>query len=209
MSKTLLIGSTGMIGSRIATEARARGIELTEATRSGGDGILAIDASNTEALTEAVSGHDAVVVAVSPPRDGTPPAPTLLNVGRSVIEAARTAGVPRVVVVGGAGSLQLGDGSTVVEQEWFPPEVKPEALAQGQLLELLRTEANDLDWTYLSPPGVIEPGERTGTYQTGIDQLVADQNGESKVSAEDYAVALVDELDAKAHLRRRFTVANA
>lgn len=199
-----LIGSTGMIGSRIASEARSRGIEITEATRSGGDNIVALDASNPEAVSAAVQGQDAIVMAVSPPRDGTPPAPALLAVGRGVIQAARLANVPRVVVVGGAGSLKVDDSSTVVEQSWFPEEVKPEALAHGELLELFRSEAGDLDWTYLSPPGMIAPGERTGSYATGIDYVVADQ-----ISAEDYAVALVDELEASANIRRRFAVGAA
>lgn len=204
MSKVLLIGSTGMIGSRIAAEARQRGIELTEVTRSGGDTSIALDASNSEALSQAAQGHDAIVMAVSPPRDGSAPAPKFLEVGRAVIDAARTSGVSRVVVVGGAGSLLVEDGSTVVEQDWFPAEVKPEALAHGELLEALRTEAGDLDWTYLSPPGMIAPGERTGSYITGIDHMIG-----GEVSAEDYAVALLDELDAGAHVRRRFAVAAA
>ena len=154
-----------------------------------------------------LSGHDALVVAVSSPRDGTPPAPELLRVGRSVIEAARTAGVSRVLVVGGAGSLVVDDGSRVVDQDWFPAEVRGEALAHGEFLQLFRSEAGDLDWTYLSPPGMIAPGERTGSCISGIDQLLANENGESAISAEDYAVALLDELDAGAHVRRRFTVA--
>lgn len=204
MSKVLLIGSTGMIGSRIATEARQRGIELTEATRSGGNASISLDASNTDALAQAAQGHDAIVVAVSPPRDGSAPAPKFLEVGRSVVEAARNSGVSRVVVVGGAGSLLVEDGSLVVDQDWFPAEVKPEALAHGELLTALRSEAGDLDWTYVSPPGMIAPGERTGSYRTGIDHVIG-----SEVSAEDFAVAIVDELDAGAHVRRRFAVAAA
>lgn len=209
MTKILLIGSTGMIGSRIAAEARSRGISLTEANRSGGEGKLALDASDSTALAAAAHGHDAIVVAISPPRDGSAPAPALLEVGASVIDAARTADVSRVLVVGGAGSLDVGDGSKVVDQAWFPEEVKAEALAHGELLELWQTQAGDLAWTYLSPPPMITPGERTGTYNVGIDQIVANENGESTVSAEDYAVALIDELDAGSHVRRRFTVANA
>lgn len=209
MSKILLIGSTGMIGSRVANEARNRGITLTEVTRSGGPGVLALDASDSIALASAAQGHDAIVMAVSPPRDGTAPAPALLAVGQAVVDAARVAGVARVLVVGGAGSLEVPGGGQVVDQAWFPAEVKPEALAQAELLHLFRNNAGDLDWSYLSPPAIIEPGERTGTYTTGIDHLVANTNGESKVSAEDYAVALIDELKTPTHIRRRFTAANA
>lgn len=207
MTKILLLGSTGMIGSRVAAEARTRGHDVTEATRSGGDGRLAIDAGDSAAIAEAAPGHDAIITAISPPRDGTPPAPTLLANGRSIIEAARTAGVTRVLVVGGAGSLLLENGERVVDQEWFPDMVRPEALAQGELLDLFREEASDLDWSYLSPAGHIEPGERTGEFTLGLDNLVADGEGNSAISAEDYAVALIDELEKSDHVRTRFTAA--
>lgn len=207
MSSILLIGSTGMIGSRIAAEAERRGIDVTAATRSGGEGRMALDASDPLAVAEAAKGHDAIVLAISPPRDGSEPTAPLIAAGQSVIDAGKAAKVLRVLVVGGAGSLRVPDGTQVVDQAWFPEEVKLEALAQGELLQLLRNEASELDWSYLSPAAMIEPGERTGVYTVGIDDLVANADGESKVSAEDYAVALIDELEAAANIRRRFTVA--
>lgn len=205
--RILLLGSTGMIGARVADEARRRGHEVTEATRSGGEGRLAIDATDTDALADAAAGHDAIISAISPPRDGTDAAAPLLASGGSLIEAARRAGVHRVLVVGGAGSLLLGDQGRVVDQPWFPAEVRPEALAQADLLDLFGTEAGDLDWSYLSPAGHIEPGERTGRFTLGLDDLVTDAEGTSHISAEDYAVVLIDELENGAHLRRRFTAA--
>lgn len=207
MTKILLIGPTGMIGSRVAAEARSRGHHVTEVTRSGGDDRIAADATDVAALAEAAAGHDAIISAISPPRDGTDPAPPLLDAGRSVMTAARNAGVGRVLIVGGAGSLLLDDGTRVVDQESFPEMVRPEALAQSDLLDLFRRDADDLDWSYLSPAGHIEPGSRTGTFTLGLDQLVTDAEGASTITAEDYAVALLDELESGAHIRQRFTAA--
>lgn len=204
MSTIFLIGSTGMIGSRIAAEARSRGHEVTEATRTGGEGRLALDAGDAAAIAAAADGHDVIVSAISPPRDGTPPAPALLAAGRAIIEAATTSTTNRVVIVGGAGSLLLPDDTRVVDQDWFPAEVKPEALAQADLLEVFQSEASGIDWTYLSPPGQIAPGARTGEVVLGTDHVVGDA-----VSAEDYAVALVDEIERGDHSGRRFTVASA
>lgn len=203
MSKILLIGSTGMVGSRVAAEVTSRGHELTEATRSGGDGRVALDATDAVAVAALAAGHDVIVSAISPPRDGTPPAPPLVAAGRAIIEAARTSGTTRVVVVGGAGSLLLPDNTRVVDQDWFPDEVRPEALAHVELLSVFENEAAGIDWSYLSPPGQIAPGERTGQITLGADHVVGDS-----VSAEDFAVALIDEVEQGNHLRQRFTVAN-
>lgn len=207
MKKILILGSTGMIGRRIANEASSRGHAVTEATRTGGDGRLTLDATNSAAIAAAAVGHDAIVSAISPPRDGTPPAPTFLAVNRNIIEAAREADVRRVLVVGGAGTLLMPDDTRMVDQDWMPAEVKPEALAHAEVLELLRTEATDLEWSYLSPPGQIEPGIRTGSFTLGLDHAVSNTDGESTISAEDYAVAFVDELERGEHLNQRFTAA--
>lgn len=205
MKKILLIGATGMVGARIADEALRRGHEVTEVSRSGSRGIVA-DARDSEAIAKAARGHSAIVSAISPPRDGSDPAGPLLASSRSILDAARKAGVSRVLVVGGAGSLLLPDGGRVVDLPSFPAAVKPEALAQSDLLEMLRREAGDLDWSYLSPAAHIEPGERTAKFTLGLDNLVTDASGNSRISAEDYAVALIDELEQPAHIQERFTL---
>ncbi|WP_268245573.1 NAD(P)-dependent oxidoreductase [Planomonospora parontospora] len=110
-------------------------------------------------------------------------------------------------VVGGAGSLAAAPGVRLVDTPDFPAVYKGEALAQAELLELVRAQAGDLDWTYVSPAIVIEPGERTGSYRRGGDQVLADADGRSLISAEDYAVALVDELETGQAVGRRITVA--
>jgi len=205
--KLLLIGSTGMIGSRVAAEARARGHEVVGTTRSGKEGTERLDAGDAARVAELARGVDAVVLAIAPPRDGSEAAGPLLAAGRAVLEGLRQAGVRRLVVVGGAGSLETAPGVRHVDDPHFPEIYKAEALAQGELLELVREEAGDLDWTYISPAGMIEPGERTGTFRLGGDQLLVDAEGKSYISAEDYAVALVDELDKGAAIGRRITAA--
>ncbi|MFG1999803.1 NAD(P)-dependent oxidoreductase [Spirillospora sp. NPDC048911] len=205
--RILLIGATGMIGSRVAAEARTRGHEVTGTTRGGAEGTTKLTAGDTGAVAAAAAGHDAVVLAIAPPRDGSDAAGPLLAAGRAVLDGLRRAGVRRLVVVGGAGSLETAPGVRLVDDPHFPEMYKAESLAQAELLELIRKEADDLEWTYISPAGVIEPGERTGTFRLGGDRLLADAEGNSRISAEDYAIALVDELENRNAVGRRITVA--
>lgn len=204
----LLIGATGMIGKEIATEATRRGHRVTPVSRSGGEGIETADATDTTRITTLASGHDAVVMATNPPHDVTDGTTLFLAAGTSVIEATRAAGVRRLVFVGGAGSLLLPDGERVIDAAWFPAEFKAVAQAHVELLKLIRRDATDLEWTYISPPPMIQPGERTGTYTSGHDDVVADADGVSTISVEDYAIALVDELEQNNNVGRRMTVAN-
>ncbi|WP_449061011.1 NAD(P)-dependent oxidoreductase [Planomonospora algeriensis] len=149
-----------------------------------------------------------MVLAIAPPRDGSEPSAPLLAAGRAVLEGLRKAGVRRLVVVGGAGSLEAAPGVRLVDTPEFPAVYKGESLAQAELLELVRAQAGDLDWTYVSPAIEIEPGERTGAYRRGGDQVLADADGRSFINAEDYAVALVDELETGQAVGRRITVAH-
>ncbi|QXJ25195.1 NAD(P)H-binding protein [Actinomadura graeca] len=205
--RILLIGATGMIGQRVADEARRRGHEVTGVTRSGKDGTAQAEASDAAAVAALAEGHDAVVLAVAPPRDGSEAAGPLVAAGRGTLAGLRSAGVRRLVVVGGAGSLEVAPGVRLVDTPEFPDLYKAEALAQGELLAVVRAEAGDLDWTYISPAAGIEPGERTGAFRVGGDQLLTDAGGKSFISAEDYAVALVDELEKNEAVGRRITVA--
>ncbi|MFJ9900860.1 NAD(P)-dependent oxidoreductase [Streptomyces sp. NPDC091280] len=214
--KILLIGATGMIGSRIAAEALDRGHQVTAATRSGrADALpehpalsgLALDASVSGKVDQAAARHDVVISAVSPPRDGSDPAVPLLATYTSLIAGLRTAGVRRLVVVGGAGSLKTASGRDRVDTPDFPELYKQESLAQREVLRLLRAEVNDLDWTYVSPADEIAPGERTGVFRLGGDELLTAEDGTSFITAEDYAVALVDEAEKSTAIRRRITIA--
>jgi putative NADH-flavin reductase len=198
--KILLFGATGMIGQRIAAELTERGHEVTGVSRSG-----PVKGDVHEAGTLA-KGHDAVVSAISPPRDGTEPEGPFVAAYRALIDGLREAGVRRVIVVGGAGGLRTAQGPDLVDTPEFPELHRKEALAQRTMLRLFR-EVGDLDWTYIAPAAEIAPGDRTGVYRIGGGDLLTDAEGRSFVSAEDYAVAVADELESGAHPRRRITVA--
>jgi putative NADH-flavin reductase len=205
--RILLIGATGMVGSRIAAEARRRGHEVGGVTRSGAEGTAKAEASDAAAIAELAAGHDAAVLSVPPPRDGSPTTGPLLASTRGVLDGLRRAGVRRLIVVGGAGSLEVAPGVRLVDTPEFPEIYKSESLAATEQLAVIRAEAGDLDWTYISPAAVIRPGERTGTFRLGGDRLLTDAEGNSTISAEDYAIALVDELEKNNAVRRRITVA--
>lgn len=212
--RILLFGASGMIGSRIAAEALGRGHALTAATRSGETGDLTdpqltavvADASDAVQVAELAAGHDVVASALAPPRDGSEPTGPFVAANQALIEGTRAAGVRRLMVVGGAGSLRTSEGTALVDAPGFPDALKPEALAHRAVLDIYR-QLSDLDWTYLSPAAEIRPGERTGVYRLGKDQLLTDSAGRSRISAEDYAVAFLDEAENPAHVRRRFCVA--
>jgi putative NADH-flavin reductase len=200
-----------MIGSRIATEASARGHQVLAVSRSGqspvpGVTATAADASDPVKVTELVAGADVVASACVPPRDGTEPREPFLALNRALVEGVRAVGVRRLVVVGGAGSLEVAPGQTVLDQPGFPETVLAEALAHRDALDFYRT-LDDLDWTYVSPAADIAPGPRTGHFRLGGDRLLTDEHGNSRISAEDYAIAFVDELETPAHPRARMSVA--
>lgn len=195
-TRIAVYGATGAIGSSIVSEARSRGYEVTGISRSGSDETGdALDPAFTAGIAEK---HDVIVSAVGPSRtsdDGSRFPDTIANL-------VATLDGSRLVVVGGAGSLTV-DGVRLVDTPEFPELYKAEALKGAASLEILRTADPEVDWTYLSPAPVIAPGERTGVYVVGLESPVGDQ-----ISIEDYAVALVDEIESRAHVRERFTVAN-
>ncbi|HKH49754.1 MAG TPA: NAD(P)H-binding protein [Thermoanaerobaculia bacterium] len=167
------------------------------------------DATDAASVASVVRGADAVVNAISPrPGKHGKPAPSLTDAARALISGLKEAGVKRLAVVGGAGSLEVAPGVALVDTPGFPDAYKPEALEQRDALDVYRAEAGWIDWTYLSPAAMIQPGERTGRYRrTTGDQFLTDAQGNSTISFEDYAVALVDELEEPQHSGRRFGVA--
>ncbi len=196
-------GATGKIGSQIVAEALARGHEVTGITRSGGDlpaGARAVqgDAGDAGLAKRTVGEADVVVSAIGPSRTGGDRREFLAQL-RNLAESL---GDARLLVVGGAGSL-LVDGQRLVDQAGFPEVYRAEALIGAESLDYLRGLGDDVDWTYLSPAPLIQPGERTGGYRVALDSPA----GES-ISAADYAIALLDEIDQPAHRRQRFTVAS-
>lgn len=201
--KIAIIGITGRAGSRIAAEAIGRGHSVTGIARNthnvqapAGVTLREADANDIAALAGAIRGHDAVVSAA---RFATLKAKPLLD-------AVKAAGVKRLIVVGGAASLEVAPGRIVLDLPDFPDAYKSEAVPGVAFLKDLRAE-QDVDWTFISPPAEFAPGERTGKFRVGGDQLLTDANGKSAISMEDYAIALVDELEQPGHIKQRFTVA--
>ena len=195
--KIVVFGPSGMIGSRIVAELSQRGHEVAGASRTTGD-----DITDPTAVAAAVSGADAVVCAVSARGVDY----TLADVARSLLDGMRRSERTRVVVVGGAGSLEVAPGTRLIDTPEFPQEYKAEASQGAAALELFRG-VGDLDWTYVSPAAFIHPGERTGHYRLGGDELLADDSGNSEISAEDYAIAIADLLEQGGHARERVSAA--
>ncbi|MGF6771115.1 putative NADH-flavin reductase [Paraburkholderia sp. GAS199] len=211
--KIALFGATGMIGSRIAAEAASRGHQVTALVRDPARvpaGVANLHAAQADLLDAAsvggaVRGHDVVASAYAPPQADT--AEVLGKATRALIDGVRAAGLKRLVVVGGAGSLEVAPGKQLVDAEGFPDAYKTVALAHRDALEKYYRGVTDLDWTFFAPAAMIAPGERTGKFRTGANALIADAEGNSRISAEDYAVAFVDELEQGRFIRQIATVA--
>ena len=208
--KIALFGATGMIGSRIAAQAIERGHEVTALARQPRaiDGlpsltVVAADLFDTAASAAQIKGFDVIASAYAPPRDQPS---KVVEATRALVALAHAAGVKRLVAVGGAGSLEVAPGKQLVDTEGFPDAYKPVALAHREARSFYRT-VTDVDWTFFAPAALIAPGTKTGAFRTGADTLIVDANGDSKISAEDYAVAFVDEIEAGRFVHRIATVA--
>lgn len=200
--KIALIGATGFIGSRLLAELITRGHQVSAITRnpekvpaSAGVTALKGDVFDRDGLAALLAGHDAVISAVH----------FTASDPETLLAAVKQSGVKRYLVVGGAGSLEVAPGTKLFDTPDFPAIYLTEAKKGGAFLDLLKGETV-LDWTFLSPSALIQPGERTGTFRLGEDQLLVDAEGRSAISAEDYAIALVDALEKPTHSRQRFTV---
>ena len=200
--KIAVIGASGNAGSRITAELARRGHAVTAIARNPEK--IAAQANVTAAkgdvldqagLTRLLAGHDAAISSVH----------FLDSDPVRLIGAARDSKVGRYLVVGGAGSLEVAPGVRLVTTPGFPVAYKAEAEKGGAFLDLLRGE-KELNWTFLSPSALFTAGERTGKFRLGNDQLLTAADGKSWISFEDFAVALADEIERPAHIRRRFTV---
>jgi putative NADH-flavin reductase len=201
--KIAIYGASGMIGSRVAAEAVSRGHETIGVTRSGGElpaDVQAVrgNANDVGSAKEIAAEADVLVAAIGPSRTGGDHQDYLDALANLVAAVQGTE--TRLLVVGGAGSLVV-NGNRVADGPDFPAEYKPEALTMSQALDDLRTTDDSVNWTMLSPAFVITPGDRTGTFRLSLDEPVGTQ-----ISAEDFAVAFLDEIETPAHNRRRFTL---
>jgi putative NADH-flavin reductase len=203
----VLYGASGKSGIRILTELLARNHNITAVARNpvglpANVKTVKDDLGDVNKIASLITGSDAVISAYAPPQDDTD---QLLGVTERQIEAVRKAGKNiRLIVVGGAGSLEVAPGVTVIKSGHLPAEWIPIATSHEKALELLKK--SDINWTYFSPAAFFGPGSRTGKFRLDTDKLVADAQGNSRISMEDYAIALVDELEKPAHERARFTI---
>lgn len=211
--KIALIGATGFVGSAVLAELLARGHHVLALTRDPArlavrEGVEArrADALDAVSVAAALQGADAVVSAFNAGWGNPNLYEDFLRGSQAIVAGVRQAGVPRLLVVGGAGSLYVAPGVQLVDTPEFPAQWKAGALAAREALNLLRAQT-ELDWSFVSPPAHLVPGERRGSYRLGSDALLVDAQGHSGISVADLAVAIADELEAPKHSRQRFTVA--
>lgn len=206
--KITLYGASGMIGSRILNELVSRGHQVVAVVRNPSRitrtdvEVRAGDVLDAGGVTETAKGSNAVISAYAPPEDATN---KLVDATRTLLSSMEQAGVQRFLMVGGAGNLEVAAGVPIVDTPKFPPEWKSHGLAHKEALAVL--QRSNLDWTSVSPAPLIQPGERTGRFRLTGNAFVPDQDGQSHISAEDYAVALVDELEHPRHVRQLLGVA--
>ncbi|GGU47679.1 NAD(P)-dependent oxidoreductase [Streptomyces violascens] len=211
--KILLFGASGNIGSTITHELIARGHHVTGVTRSGNTTTTgnytaqAGDVRDARTVADLAEGHDVVVSAIGPRHDGRDEdRDIIVGATAALISGLRLTDVTRLVVLGGAGSLLTAPGVRVIDSPHFPEMWKANASAQNEALEMYR-QVSDLDWTFVSPPKLIEPGERTGAYRKGGDELLTTANGDSKISIPDFAIGFADEVERGSAIRARISLA--
>jgi uncharacterized protein len=208
--KLIMFGPTGTIGSRILNEALQRGQTLTAITRDPSRfsvshknlTVVAGNALDPASVATLATGHDAVLSAMGP---GGSSAVTIVQAAQALIGGLSQAGIRRLIVVGGAGTLDVAPGVRLIDSPNFVEEYRPLAIAHLEAYNLY--QASNLDWSFVCPAPEIAPGDRTGNFQVGADRLLTNENGESRISAEDYAIAFMDEVEQSKYLHHRMTVA--
>ena len=214
MKEIVLIGASGFVGSAILKEALDRGFKVIAVVRHP-EKIKTVhkdlivrqsDVSSADAVAEVCKGADAVISAYNPGWKNPDIAKETTLVYKAILEGVRKAGVKRFLVVGGAGSLLISPGKRIMDSGLIPESYLPavRALADVYLIDL--TAEKSIDWVFFSPAGIIEPGQRTGKFRLGKDDMIVNEKGESKISVQDYAIAMIDELEKPAHHRERFTI---
>jgi len=211
--KIALIGASGFVGSAILQELLSRRHQVSAIVsrpeRLPQHALLTAikaDAYAADSIASAVAGHDMVISAFNPGWDKTDIRALFLKGHLAIVTGTRQAGVKRFLEIGGAGSLYVAPGVQLIDTPHFPAEYKEGAEAARQALDSLRQET-ELDWAFLSPPALLAPGERSGHYRLGTDDLLMEGETPAGISVADLAVAIADEAEQARHHRQRFTVA--
>jgi len=210
--KVALLGASGFVGSALLQEALDRGHVVTaivpdpeKLEKRDGLTAKAGDVYDTASLATVIRGNEAMISAFNPGWKNPNLYDDQVRGTAFIIAAVKKAGIKRVLWVGGAGGLEVAPEVRLVDSPEMPLWVKPGALATINALDQLRQEP-ELEWSYLSPSADLKAGERTGQFRLGNDQLLVDATGQSRISVQDYAVAMIDELERPTHVRHRFTV---
>jgi putative NADH-flavin reductase len=214
MKNISLIGASGFIGLAILKEALERGLKVTAVVRNTGKitithknlRVIAGDIMHEDTVTTLVTGADAVISSYNPGWTNPDIYEDTLSGYRSIISGVKKAGVKRLLVVGGAGSLFVTPGIKLMDTGVLPEAIMPGVKGLAEVYYNLLVPEKELDWVFFSPAGNIAPGERTGKFRLGDDNLITDATGESKISVEDYAMAMIDELIIATQHRKRMTI---
>lgn len=214
MKKVVIIGASGFVGSAILNEALSRGIEVTAVVRhpekiknsNPNLKIIKADISSADVVAEVVKGADAVISAYNPGWTNPNMYEDTLNTYPAILNGVKKAGVKRLQIVGGAGTLFVSPGVRVIDTGAIPAEIIGGVKSLGEFYLNTLIKEKDTDWAFFSPAGTIAPGERTGKYKLGKDDLIVNSKGESNISVEDYAKAMIDELENPQHHQTRFTI---
>ncbi len=214
MKKVVLIGASGFVGSAILNELLNREYNVSAVVRNpekikvenSNLSVIKADVSSVDTVIEICKDYDSVISAYNPGWENPDIYNETLSVYPTILNGAKKAGVKRLLCVGGAGTLFVSEGVRVMDTGVLPEEILPAVKSLGEFYLDILTKEKDIDWVFFSPAGNIFPGERTGKFRLGKDNLIVDEKGESKISVEDYAVAMVDELEKKEHHQERFTI---
>lgn len=214
MKNVVLIGASGFVGTAILNELLTRGHKVTAIVRNPQKistthpnlTVIKADVSDTNALVDACKGKDAVISAYNPGWTNPNIYDEILRNYPSILNAVKQSGVERLLCVGGAGTLFCAPGLRVVDSGVIPDAIMGGVKSLGEFYLNTLIHEKDIDWVFFSPAGTLEPGKRTGVFRLGKDDLIVDENGNSHISVEDYAVAMVDELETPKHHYERFTI---
>lgn len=214
MKKIVLIGASGFVGSAILNEALSRGIKVTAVVRNPEKikisnpnlTIIKADVSSASEVTEFSKGSGAVISAYNPGWHNPDMYNETLRVYPEILKGVKNADVKRLLIVGGAGTLFVAPGKRVVDTGAIPEEIIGGVKSLGEFYLNTLTNEKSIDWVFFSPAGNISPGKRTGNYRLGKDDLIIDEKGESNISVQDYAKAMIDELENPQHHQERFTI---